>query len=126
MPMTNGAAPDMQPTPRDLGYQDMAPNIVTINLGLKARHFAMLFGAIVAAGGSLGTAGWLAMPAKQQDVEQLQVYHVETTANIKLLESNLARVESKMDTLTSAVLEIANRPPAPLPRRKPVTAAISK
>jgi hypothetical protein len=115
-PMSNGAH-HVQPGGQPEGYSDLGPTVVTVNFGLKARHIMMAF---TFAAGLLGTgslAGYLFIPAKQQDMTIMQQVVAELRGEVKGTQEATTRLVAAVEGLQNAVDRLRETPPRVIVRQ---------
>lgn len=107
-----GPAPKLPPFPPN----DHEPTIVQVNLGLKWRHLmagAAALGTVVT---GLTTAGWLALPAKQQELRAVELRLDTVQVELRTQQDMTAKLIQAVDRLNTTVESI--RVIAPLPQPK--------
>lgn len=112
-------APDTQPPVPPSGYQDMTPNVITVNLGIKMRHIVAGFTMLGGVAASGGIAGYLFIPAKAEDVKTLEVRVKTIDDKVDILQNASVKLTEAVQQLTLGVQTLADRRPVvALPARR--------
>lgn len=125
--MPNGSySTDAQPAPPSDVYPDVQPNIITLNLGLKARHIVTAFSIISGILASGGLAGYLFIPARQDDMIAIQKQVLVIDQSVKSVQDVAGKLTDAMARLGDQVQALIDRPipsEIPTPKRKRRAAA---
>lgn len=112
--MVNGTGNTVQ---SETAPHDAEPSIVNVNLNLKWKHFVAAGGMVASLAGTLLTAGWLALPAKQSDVDLIQKQVVQIQDQVAIVQNVSLNLTNALDRLTVQVQNLADKPPLPKRQR---------
>src|SRR5688572_9262900 len=85
-------------------------NVITVNLGIKARHLAVLGTMIVGLFTSGTAAGWLFMPAKQTDLTRIEESLNGVRNDMQTMRTVTERLTVVLQDLQSAVGDMRPKP----------------
>jgi len=100
------------------GY-DMQEHVLRVNFGLSWKHIAAVVFGLPAFAGSLATAGWLVMPAKQSDVTRIEQQLTGVSNQVNGLQEISLKLTTAVDALAANVDRMTLQVSVPKPRRKP-------
>lgn len=116
----NGLDPSHGPERSD----PMEPSVITVNLGIKARHImwaATIVGGMISSG---ALAGYVFIPAKDRDVKALEIQVQQIGTRLDSLQPVVLRLTEAVDALARNVQDLVERPDGrpvfPVPTKRPV------
>jgi hypothetical protein len=120
--MENNSLNGVQPGAPPESYDDMQEHVLRVNFGLSWKHIAAVVFGLPAFAGSLVTAGWLVMPAKQSDVTRIEQQLTGVSNQVNGLQEISLKLTTAVDALAANVERMTTQPAlqvVPKPRRKP-------
>ncbi len=84
--------------------------LVRVDLSLSAKQITAVFAVLVSAVGALGTAGWLVLPAKQTDLEQVRIVVQHLQGEFQEMQKVTMQLTGAVNDLVTSVNQLREAP----------------